>query len=175
MVITTCDMPFKRKSQTQYSSWKSGTALATKRQRRGGRYYKKRRQTLSQRVARLARDLKPKTKFVTFYNNAGVDYKDTLGLFYNTTNIVYYISNYPLIAVAEGDEQYQRNGRKIQLQGVTIKYFIQQQLNCKVSSKVMWYIFQAKQYQATNYGTAPIITNQFLDQDCNGWISSESF
>ena len=35
------------------------------------------------------------------YNNAGVDTKDTLGLFYNTTGLVYYISNYPLIAVAK--------------------------------------------------------------------------
>ena len=130
---------------------------------------------MAQKVARLARDLKPETKLVTFYNNAGVDTKDTLGLFYNTTTLVYYISNYPLVAVSEGDEQYQRNGHKIRLQGAMIKYFIQQQLNCKVSSKVMWHIFQAKQYQATNYGTAHIITNQFLDQDCNGWISSESF
>ena len=53
--------------------------------------------------------------------------------------------------------------------------FVIQQLNNKTSSKVQWYIFQAKQYQSSNYGTPPVITNQFLDQDCNGWISSESF
>ena len=70
---------------------------------------------MAQKVARLARDLKPETKLVTFYNNAGVDTKDTLGLFYNTTTLVYYISNYPLVAVSEGDEQYQRNGGKIRL------------------------------------------------------------
>ena len=39
----------------------------------------------------------------------------------------------------------------------------------------MWYILQAKQYTPTNYGTAPTINGQFLDTDCNGWISSESF
>ena len=139
-------MAFKRKSQTQYSSWKSGTGISGKRRRRGVKQWQKKKSTLAQKVARLARDLKAETKFVMFYNNAGVDYKDTLGLFYNTTNIVYYISNYPLIAVTEGDEQYQRNGRKNRLQGVTIKYFIQQQSNCKVSSKVTWYIFQAVQY-----------------------------
>ena len=39
----------------------------------------------------------------------------------------------------------------------------------------MWYIFQAKAYQSSNYGTAPTITGQFLDVNCNGWVSSKSF
>ena len=68
-------MAFKRKSQTQYSSWKSGTGISVKRRRRGGKQWRKKKPTLAQKVARLARDLKPETKFVTFYNNAGVDTK----------------------------------------------------------------------------------------------------
>ena len=130
---------------------------------------------MSQKVVHLARELKPETKFVTFYNNAGVEAKDSLGLFYNTTSVTYYISNYPLMAVAEGDDQFNRNGRKVRLQAVMIKYFIGQQLNNKVASKVKWYLFQAKQYTSANYGNAPTIINTFLDEDCNGWISTESF
>ena len=80
-----------------------------------------------------------------------------------------------MIAVAEGDDQSQQTRRKIRLKAVTIKYFFTQQLNNKAGSKVMWYIFQAKQYTQANYGTAPTINGTFLDVDCNGWISSESF
>ena len=107
-------MAFKRKSQTQYSGWKSGTSLSGKKRRRGGQNYKRRKYTLAQRVARLAADLKPETKVTQFYNNAGIDNKDVLGLFYNTTSIDYYLSTYPLIAVAEGDDQSQQTeGRSI--------------------------------------------------------------
>ena len=74
-------MAFKRKTQTQYSSWKSGTSLSGKRLRHGGRNYKRRKYTLAQRVARLAADLKPETKVTQFYNNAGIDNKDVLGFF----------------------------------------------------------------------------------------------
>ena len=104
-----------------------------------------------------------------------LDNKDILRLFYNTTSVHYYCSTYPLIAVAEGDDQSQQTRRKIRLKAVTIKYFFTQQLNNKAGSKVMWYIFQAKQYTQANYGTAPTIHGTFLDVDCNGWISSESF
>ena len=154
-------MAIKRKSQTQYSSWKTGTGISGKRRRRGGKQWRRKKATLAQKVTRLARDLKPETKVTQFYNNAGVDAKDILGLFYKTTTVNYYVSMYPLIAVAEGDDQSQRSGRKIRLQAVTIKYFIAQQLNNKVASKVMWYTFQAKTYQYSNYGTGPTITVNF--------------
>ena len=70
-------MAFKRKSQSQYSSWKSGTGISGKRRRRGGKQWRKKKSALSQKVAHLARDLKPETKFVAFYNNAGVDYHES--------------------------------------------------------------------------------------------------
>ena len=76
--------------------------MAFKRRRRGGRQYKRRKQILVQRVVCLAADLKPETKITQFYNNAGIDNKDVLGLFYNTTTVHYYCSTYPLIAVVEG-------------------------------------------------------------------------
>ena len=61
-LVLLCEiMAFKRKTQTQYSSWKSGTSLSGKRLRHGGRNYKRRKYTLAQRVARLAADLKPET------------------------------------------------------------------------------------------------------------------
>ena len=96
-------MEFKRKSQTQYSRWKTGSGISGKRRHRGGKQWQRKKPTLYQRVARLAADLKPEKVTQFFYNNAGVDNKDVLGLFYNTTSVRYYYSTYPLIAVAEGD------------------------------------------------------------------------
>ena len=83
---------------------------------------------LAVKVARIARDLKPELKCAYFYNNAAqvgtVGSNDSIGIS-NSASQNYYISNWPIGAMIEGNNEAQRVGRKIRLKHVDFAFFCQ--------------------------------------------------
>ena len=165
-------MAYKRKwsgSQSQKSSQR------TKFSQKGRR--KSRKMPLAVKVARLARDLKPEMKMGLVYNNAAqtgtIGTQDSVGTMNGPYNN-WYISNWPLGAMVEGDDESQRVGRKIRLKYVDINLYAQQQVNTHQAITLTIALVQYKLYAPANYGTGPNIGNLY-DNDCNGWVSTTSF
>ena len=74
--------------------------------------------------SRLAREIKPETKYCYNYNNAGVSASNSVGL-KNGGAVTdgHYVSQYPICAVSEGGDVTNRTGRKIKIKSVRLKYF----------------------------------------------------
>ena len=66
---------------------------------------------LAVKVARLARDLKPELKYCFDNNNAGITVANTVSLQNGgVATDGHYVSQYPICAVAEGDDATNRTG-----------------------------------------------------------------
>jgi hypothetical protein len=164
-------MAYKRKwsgSQSQKSS-------KAKFSKKGGQ--KSRKLPLAVKVARLARDIRPEMKLGLVYNNAAqagtVGTYDAVGI-WNAAYNNWYISNWPLAAMVEGDDEAQRVGRKIRLKYVDFSFYASQQANSHNAITLSFELVQYKLYAPGNYGTPPNINNLY-DQDSNGAVSTVSF
>jgi len=164
-------MAYKRKwsgSQSQKSS-------KAKFSKKGGR--KSRKLPLAVKVARLARDIRPEMKPGLVYNNAAqagsIGTYDAVGT-WNAAYNNWYISNWPLAAMVEGDDEAQRVGRKIRLKYVDFSFYASQQVNSHNAITLSFELVQYKLYAPGNYGTPPNVNNLY-DQDSNGAVSTVSF
>ena len=152
-------MAYKRKWSGSQSTQKS-TQRA--KYRRKPRVRRSRKLPLAVKVTRLARDLKPELKAAYFYNNAAqvgaIGSTDSLGIM-NGTNQSYYISNWPICAMIEGDDEANRVGRKIRLKHIDFAFFARQQTNTHQSITIHFELVQWKQYVPSTYGTPHGIQN----------------
>ena len=165
-------MAYKRKWSGSQSQKSSKAKFGSK-----GRTRRSRKVPLAVKVSRLARDLKPEMKMGLVYNNAAqsgtIGTTDAVGVWNGVYNN-WYISNWPLAAMVEGDDEANRVGRKIRLKYVDFNLFVQQQVNTHQAITLSFELVQYKLYASTNYGTPPNVGNLY-DTDCNGVISTNSF
>lgn len=134
------------------------------------------RRVLRPRKSRTtASRFRPEVKFTTVANNAGSagDYVALTNAGATTTQV--YIQTYPLFTCIQGSDQNNRIGRKVWLQGISLRYYLSQQANNVAGLKAKWYLFHYKDYVLGNYGVTPTIIGAFLDLDCQGKISTVSF
>ena len=130
---------------------------------------------LQVKVARLARDLKPELKYCFNNNNAGITVANTVSLQNGgVATDGHYVSQYPICAVAEGDDATNRTGRKIKLKSVRFEYLFRQQTNTHQAVKVNVMLVQKLQYSPNSWGTTPTDMQYLLDLNCAGCYSANS-
>jgi hypothetical protein len=150
-------MPTKR-SFSQLSQ--SQGSRKTYRQKYSKRRYKAK--SLTAKINKLARDLKPEVKYIVSVNNAGSGSKDSFGMWNTSTTSGFYTQTYPMNAIPEGDDQGARTGRKIRLLSGTMKGMLFQESPTSGAMHVKIYVFYLEEVSDERLGNQSLREQSIL-------------